>query len=126
MAQPPLSQQILKLETAIGFKLFTRTSRRVELTAEGEFFLVAARRALAEFDYLERLAMRLRDGEAGHLRIGFAFSALNWGLSQHLKSFRDKYVEVTLEVTQMPVPDQISGLAAGARPIVGYEMVAGR
>lgn len=112
MAQPPLSQQILKLETAIGVKLFTRTSRRVELTAEGEFFLVAARRALAEFDYLERLAMRLRDGEAGHLRIGFAFSALNWGLSQHLKSFRDKYIEVTLEVTQMPVPDQISGLAA--------------
>jgi len=114
MAQPPLSQQIRKLESDVGFKLFDRNSRKVELTAEGAFLLTATRRALTEFAHLERLALRLRDGEAGHLRIGFAFSALNWGLSQHLKDFRDRYGQVTLEVTQMPVPDQVAGLEKDA------------
>jgi len=36
IAQPPLSQQIRKLEEHIGCSLFTRNSRMVTLTAAGE------------------------------------------------------------------------------------------
>src|SRR5207248_4581787 len=46
LAQPPLSQQIRKLEEILGYQLFARTSRAVKLTSAGEIFLERARRTL--------------------------------------------------------------------------------
>lgn len=50
MAQPPLSARIADLERELGTALFTRTSRRVELTAAGQHLLPRARAAIAAFD----------------------------------------------------------------------------
>src|ERR1700754_953113 len=65
MAQPPLSQQIIRLEQELGVQLFHRTSRQVERTAEGKLLLEAVRVVLGEADHVEALARRLRDGTAG-------------------------------------------------------------
>jgi DNA-binding transcriptional LysR family regulator len=46
LAQPPLSRAIRGLEDAIGAPLFTRTTRRVELTAAGRALLDDARAAI--------------------------------------------------------------------------------
>src|SRR5258708_6451557 len=45
--QPWLSRQIQQLEAQLGFPLFARTTRQVELTSEGERLLIHASR-LAE------------------------------------------------------------------------------
>jgi DNA-binding transcriptional LysR family regulator len=111
MAQPPLSQQIRRLEADFGVELFRRSSRKVELTEEGEQLVAAARRVLAEADGVRDLADGLRSGTAGRLRVGFVGSVLNWGLAPRLRSFRDRYPGVEVIATQMPVADQVEALA---------------
>lgn len=50
VVQSALSHQIKALERELGTPLFARSSRRVEVTAAGEAFLVAARECLAAAD----------------------------------------------------------------------------
>ncbi|GGC68161.1 LysR family transcriptional regulator [Chelatococcus reniformis] len=67
VSQPALSAQIRELERRLGFALFLRTSRWVELTAEGRLFLANARRMVAEAAWANQAAREIRENE---LRIG--------------------------------------------------------
>src|SRR6266852_8659914 len=71
IAQPPLSQQIRRLEQDLGVSLFHRTNRRVELTDVGRAFLVEARLTLTQADRARDVASRAGRGEAGQLVIGY-------------------------------------------------------
>lgn len=75
MAQPPLSQQIRRLEAEVGVELFTRTTRRVDLTAAGDAYLARARTILAEVDDAAGEARWVAAGVVGHLVIGCVGSA---------------------------------------------------
>ena len=76
LAQPPLSQQIRRLEEILGYPLFVRTSRAVRLTAAGEVFLERARRTLRNVhDDLEE-ARAIGRGDEGSLRVGFIGSGM--------------------------------------------------
>ena len=71
LTQSTLSHQIAKLEAQTGKRLFTRGTRQVELTPEGDVLLSHAVRALAELD-AAMLALST-DAEAsvsGELRVG--------------------------------------------------------
>jgi LysR family hydrogen peroxide-inducible transcriptional activator len=50
IAQPSLSQQIIKLEKELGHKLFHRLGRRAVLTEAGKVFLERSRRILFEIE----------------------------------------------------------------------------
>ena len=76
ISQPPLSQQISRLEEELGCRLLTRSRRRVELTAAGEAFLRDARAMLAELDVAVATVRRIETGQAGVLRVNFVGSAL--------------------------------------------------
>ena len=50
ISQPALSRRIDKLETALGVRLFDRTTRRVSLTQVGRAFAPKAERLLDDLD----------------------------------------------------------------------------
>lgn len=50
IAQPALSQTILKLENDLGCKLFDRTGRRIKLNANGRYLKQKAEKILSEVD----------------------------------------------------------------------------
>ena len=70
LAQSAVSQQLSRLESELGITLFTRSSRSVEITAEGELVLDYAQRVISEVDglrdELDEIAGLLR----GDLRLG--------------------------------------------------------
>ena len=71
ITQPALSRRIAELESALGVRLFERTSRRVELTESGEDLLVRSRDLLVSGETLRERARALAEGKAG-----FSASAL--------------------------------------------------
>jgi LysR family carnitine catabolism transcriptional activator len=57
-SQPALSAQVRELEASLGLPLLSRTTRSVQLTPEGEKFVMRAKRPIAE---LEKLFIETRD-----------------------------------------------------------------
>src|SRR4051812_232803 len=94
MAQPPLSQQIRRLEDIVGSRLLVRTSRSVALTPAGAAFLDRARRLLARAAESVDEAARIGRGEAGTLDVGFVSSAITLGVPERIQEFRSRFPAV--------------------------------
>jgi DNA-binding transcriptional LysR family regulator len=114
MAQPPLSQQIRRLEEEVGARLLDRSRRHVALTAAGAAFLVHARRAVAEAEVAAEDARRAARGEIGRLAVGFVGSAMAGPLPAILRAFRAASPDVELSLTQLTTSRQLEALRAGS------------
>ena len=98
LAQPPLSQQIRKLEEILGYPLFLRTSRAVRLTSAGDVFLERAKRTLRNVQEDMEEARSVGRGEEGFLRVGFIGSAMLTPLPAMLGRYRRLYPKVKLQL----------------------------
>jgi DNA-binding transcriptional LysR family regulator len=113
MTQPPLSRQIQRLEAAVGFPVFVRTSRTVTLTPAGQTFLTEARRILQMADTAALLARRVARGTAGTVRVGFtAVAALNV-FAEWIRTVHRELPDIDFVLTEMITSDQIDALLAG-------------
>ncbi|WP_321878769.1 LysR family transcriptional regulator [Paraburkholderia bannensis] len=97
IAQPPLSQQILKLEKEVGTRLFVRHSRHVELTETGRLFRERALRIVEDADLALAEAQNAGRGETGRLNLGFAGSTVFHPLvATLLQRYRTAYPGVAI------------------------------
>lgn len=100
VAQPALSQQVRRLERAVGTQLLTRTSRSVALTPAGVVLRDRARAVLAQLGRDLEETARVGSGDQGRLDVGFVSSALPLGPIQHVQSFRERHPLVQVELTE--------------------------
>lgn len=114
MAQPPLSQQIRRLEQELGVELLHRTTRRVELSPAGAVLLDRARGILAEVEAATADTQRAARGEVGKLAVGFTGSATYALLPALANALRTQLPGVELDLRgELLTPAQVSGLHAG-------------
>jgi DNA-binding transcriptional LysR family regulator len=115
ICQPPLSQQIRRLEEELGATLLQRGRGRgrVQLTEAGAAVATEARRILEHVDQTVRLARRAGRGESGTLRVGFIGSASCNVLPGVLRDFRERFPGVTLSLYEAPTDQQVRALRAG-------------
>src|SRR5581483_5261462 len=113
IAQPPLSQQIRRLEQLIGHRLFDRTTRGVKLTLAGQLLADRARGTLEKIqDDLEQVR-RLGRGEEGTLTVGFSGSVMFTELPAAIESYRRRFPKVELRLRELNTQAQIPAVLDG-------------
>ncbi|MBD0263774.1 MAG: LysR family transcriptional regulator [Tolypothrix sp. Co-bin9] len=110
IAQPPLSQQIRQLETELGFELFHRTKRKVQLTEAGQVFLDEVQQIFKQLEQAIQVGRQTSRGEMGQLVVGFVSSAPYNILPKILRSFRSSVPEVRLELHELTTNEQFRWL----------------
>jgi len=100
LAQSAISQQIRRLEQELGVEVFRRTSRSVELTAEGRVILGYAQRVLAEVDGLHCELEELTGLLRGQLRIGGVYPTGPYDLFGMLADFRAEHPGVAIHMVE--------------------------
>lgn len=93
-----ISRTISRLETQLGVTLITRTTRRLDLTREGEWLLSRARQILADLQETEEeLAGHLAE-PSGVVRLNAATPALDHLVAPLAAEFLDLYPKLRLEL----------------------------
>jgi len=113
VAQPALSRQIAQLEEALGAALFTRSRRKVELTAAGRALVERVEPVLRGLAAVPGELRALVEGETGRVRVGFTGLAMATVLPGILREFHRAYPRIRLELNESPTSAQLAALAAG-------------
>ncbi|KYP81411.1 LysR family transcriptional regulator [Ferroacidibacillus organovorans] len=100
VAQPSLSQQIGKLERALGVTLFVRRQSGVLLTPEGERFVAQAEQLLRQRDDLLREMAERSGGMASELILGAPAITGGHMLPPILRRFTDLYPQVRVHLLE--------------------------
>jgi DNA-binding transcriptional LysR family regulator len=114
MAQPPLSQQIRKLEQYIGHPLFARNSRTVALTQAGEMLLERSRYLLRRLEDDLETVRRVGRGEIGTLTVGFIGSAMLTVLPALISRYRKRFPKVDLRLRELTTSSLVDAIRQGA------------
>ena len=110
ISQPPLSQQIMKLESELGVRLFTRTTRSFELTVAGRALMVEAADLLGRMRMTIDTIRQIDRGQVGRLRVGIVGSAM-WGpIPGLLERFQTDVPRVTWTIHELGPNDQWEAL----------------
>jgi DNA-binding transcriptional LysR family regulator len=113
VSQPPLSQQIRRLEDELGAELFRRNRRHVELTAAGAALLPEARRTLAAAGRAAAAVAAIAAGSSGRLALGFVGSTAHGVLPQLVRALRERAPEIELAFVEANSAQQIELLRLG-------------
>ena len=98
VAQPSLSQQIMKLEKEIGHPLFDRLGRKVALTDVGHQLLPRANAILGELQNIKvEIQTEVQEG-FGALTVGFIPTVAPFVLPRVIRRFSQDFPNATLEV----------------------------
>lgn len=113
IVQPAVSKQIASLERELGLNLFDRSRRQARLTADGEAFLVHARRVLRAVDRAATAAADLAEGSTGTLRLG-SNPGLGRRLEDILTEFRSRRPAVMVHLmTTRSAPEKVNAVLGG-------------
>ena len=111
ISQPTVSQQVRRLEEAVGRPLVVRDTRSVSLTADGEALAGFAREILAAHDRAVGYFTGLH--VSGRLRFGVTDDLAMTPLPRILREFRRLHPQINLELTVLQNDRLIRRLESG-------------
>jgi LysR family transcriptional regulator, hydrogen peroxide-inducible genes activator len=129
VAQPSLSQQILKLEAELGARLFDRLPRSAKLTVFGKAFLPKAERILRELEQAKTEVREMSGNEKGEVVVGIIPTIAAYLLPRLLNGLRVQHPLIATKIIEDITPALLHRLHEGtidlavvALPIAGGEL----
>lgn len=98
ISQPAISKSIQKLEESVGTRLFTRSSRGVTLTPEGQLLYDHVKSAFETLDLGEEKLRRSISLGIGQLTIGVSSTLCKYLLLPFLKDFIKQYPHIRISI----------------------------
>lgn len=96
--QSALSRRIQRLEAQVGFDLFARSTRAVQLTEAGHAFYEDNLQTLTQLERAVLRAKRVAEGKVGHVRIGYMAFAATQVMPRAIRSFLTDHPEMDVEI----------------------------
>ncbi len=112
VAQPSLSQQVLKLEKDLGTKLFDRLGRSVRLTEAGRAFLPHARSILSQMETARSSVADKCADVRGSVAVGVIPTIAPYLMPRYTTTFAKKFPEANLRIVEETTPILVEGLRA--------------
>ena len=110
VAQPSLSQQVLKLEKDLGTKLFDRLGRSIRLTEAGRVFMPHARSIL---DQMEAARSSVADKNAdvrGSVAVGAIPTIAPYLMPRYTAAFAKNYPDAKVRIVEETTPILVESL----------------
>lgn len=108
-----VSQILAELELLLGFRLFDRTTRRVDISSAGRDFLASAETVLRHVRAAEITADDLRNRAAGIVRVGAPLVLASTALPAAIKVYSAKCPKVKVRIRDTPVEALVDRVASG-------------
>jgi DNA-binding transcriptional LysR family regulator len=108
-----VSQLVGELESVIGFRVFDRSTRKVNLSSAGRDFLASAETVLRHVQLAESAAADVRNRAAGVVRVGAPLVLASSVLPKAIKAFQNERPKVVVRIRDTPVDLIVETVAAG-------------
>jgi LysR family transcriptional regulator, carnitine catabolism transcriptional activator len=100
LAQPSVSQTLRSIEHELGFELFVRVGRGLQLTAPGAALLGPAREAIRGLDAFDDAVGESRDVERGELHLAALSSLASDPLARVVGAFRRSHPSIVVRILE--------------------------
>ena len=98
ISQPAISKSIRKLEQGLEVTLFSRNSRGVQLTEEGEILYEYVEKAFYSLHMGESRIRKINELGIGHLNIGVSTTLCKYVLLPYLQEFMELYPHIKISI----------------------------
>ncbi|HBV2559704.1 LysR family transcriptional regulator [Klebsiella pneumoniae] len=113
LSQSALSRRIEKLETALGNRLFDRTTRRVTLTLYGQNFAERSEQLLAHVETVLADISQVSKARTGLVTVATVPSAAYYFMPEIIRSFQARYPQVRIRLIDSSVGNVIEAVSSG-------------
>ncbi|RXZ79110.1 LysR family transcriptional regulator [Paenibacillaceae bacterium] len=113
ITQPAVSHTIKQMEKKLGGPLFFRTSKGVNLTAEGEVLLRYIEQAFHHVDMGEKAIADMHHLNSGEIHIGASDTLCKYYLLPYLEHFHEQFPNVRIHITNRTTPETLLLLKEG-------------
>ena len=110
IAQPSLSQQVLKLEEELGGKLFHRLGRGIRLTESGRAFLPQAQAILRQVDVARASVASNHADVRGSVTLGAIPTVAPYLIPRYTAAFTQRFPNARLRIVEETTPILVGGL----------------